>query len=77
MIFTFLDREIKTKLAVGDFVKVYSPFFNDFYRAKIIDIIDNNNEFHVFFIDFGNTEIVRSSDIFKLSHELQTKVCLL
>lgn len=71
----FSDREINTNLAVGDFVKVDSPFFTGFYRAKITNIIDNT-KIHVLYIDFGNSEIVQSSDIFKLAHDLQIKVCL-
>lgn len=68
-----LDRKIKKHIIVGDLVKVFSPFFKDLFRAKIIDIIDNI-KFHVFYIDFGNLEIVHSSDIFELSEELKIKV---
>lgn len=69
----FLDRNIKINPVIGDIVKVFSNSFNDFYRAKILDI--NNNKFHVSYIDFGNTEFVSSNEIFELSDELKIKVC--
>jgi len=67
-----LDRNAKVNPAIGDIVKVFSHLFSDFYRAKILDI--DNNQFHVSYIDFGNTEIVSSNEIFELSDELKIKV---
>lgn len=69
----FIDRKIKENPTIEDIVKVLSPSYKDFYRAKILNI-GNNNDFHVFYIDFGNTEVVQSSDIFELSDELKIKV---
>jgi len=70
-----LDRKIKTNPAIGNIVKVFSPYFQDFYRAKILNIV-NNNEFHVSYIDFGNVEIVHLNDIFELEHELSKEVSI-
>lgn len=72
LFFFFLDRNTKINPVIGDIVKVFSNSFNDFYRAKILDI--NNNKFHVSYIDFGNTEFVSSNEIFELSDELKIKV---
>lgn len=33
-----------------------------------------NDDFHIFYIDYGNTEIVCSSNIFELSDELRKEV---
>lgn len=71
--FYFLDRNTKSNLAVGDLVKVFSPKFQAFYRAKILNITDNA-KFHVSYIDFGNEEIMESSDIFELPDELKLQV---
>lgn len=68
-----LDREAKLNPVIGDIVKVFSPSLQSFYRAKIISITDNVN-FNVFYIDFGNSELVKLSDIFKLSNELKVEV---
>ncbi|KAE9524914.1 hypothetical protein AGLY_014964 [Aphis glycines] len=68
------DRNTKINPVIGDIVKVFSNSFNDFYRAKILDI--NNNKFHVSYIDFGNTEFVSSNEIFELSDELKIKTKL-
>ncbi|XP_026818102.1 uncharacterized protein LOC113557019 isoform X2 [Rhopalosiphum maidis] len=68
------DRNAKVNPAIGDIVKVFSHLFSDFYRAKILDI--DNNQFHVSYIDFGNTEIVSSNEIFELSDELKIKTKL-
>jgi len=73
LIYFFLDRNTKINPAIGDIVKVFSNSFNDFYRAKILNI--NDNKFHVSYIDFGNTEFVSSNEIFELSDELKIKVC--
>lgn len=70
----YLDREIKKHPAVGDIVKVLSPSFKDFFRAEIKNVI--NNDFHVSYIDFGNTEVVQSSNIFELSNELKKEVII-
>jgi len=67
-----LDRIIKINPVVGDIVKVLSKSFGGLYRAKILNI--DNNDFHVSYIDFGNTEIVHSSEIFELSDELKKEV---
>jgi len=72
IVFFFLDRNTKINPVKGDIVKVFSNTFNDFYRAKILDI--NNNKFHVSYIDFGNTEFVSSNEIFELSDKLKIKV---
>lgn len=69
----YLDRKTKTNLVIGDIVKVFSPSFQGLYRAEIINIVDNT-DFHVSYLDFGNTEIIQSSDIFELSDELKIEV---
>jgi len=38
-------------------------------RAIIIDIIDN--EYNVFYLDYGNTELVSAEDIMALPEELE------
>lgn len=68
----FLDRKTKTNPAIGDMVKVLSPSFEGFFRAKIINIVENANL--VFYIDFGNTEVVQSNYLFELSDDLNKKV---
>lgn len=69
----YLDRKIKTNLAIGDIVKAFSPSFDGLFRAKILNI-ENNVGIHVSYIDFGNTEIIQSNFIFELSDELNIKV---
>lgn len=69
----YLDRKTKTNIVIGDIVKVFSPTFQELYRAKIIQNVDGVN-FRVFYIDFGNTEVVESSNIFELSDNLESKV---
>jgi len=69
---SLLDRNAKTNLVIGDIVKVFSHSFQDFYRAKILNI--DNNDFYVSYIDFGNTEKVHLGDIFELSDELKKEV---
>lgn len=44
---TSKDRKIKTNLVIGDIVKVLSPLFRDYYKAKIINIVINEG-FHIF-----------------------------
>lgn len=67
-----IDRKNKTCVVEGEIVKVFSPLYQRFYRAKIIFII--NAEYQVFYIDFGQTEFVKLSDIFELSDNLKKKV---
>lgn len=69
----FSDRKLKTNPLLGDIVKVLSPTFEDFYRAKILSV-ENNSDFNVFYIDFGNTEVVQSNNIFELSDDFKIKV---
>lgn len=69
----FSDRKLKTNPLLDDVVKVLSPTFEDFYRAKILNI-GNNGDILVFYIDFGNTEVVQSNNIFELSDDLKLKV---
>lgn len=69
----YLDRKTKTNIVIGDIVKVFSPTFQELYRAKIIQNVDGVN-FRVFYIDFGNTEVVESTNIFELSDNLESKV---
>lgn len=38
-------------------------------RALIIDIIDN--DYNVFYVDYGNTELVNAEDIMDLPKELE------
>lgn len=68
----FSDHKTKTNAVIGDIVLMFSPSFQEFYRAKIINI--KNIDFHVSFIDYGNTEVVKSSNIFDLSDDLKNKV---
>lgn len=69
---SILDRNAKTNVAIGDIVKVFSHSFQDFFRAKIIDI--DEKDFYVSYIDFGNTESVHLADIFELTDELKKEV---
>lgn len=73
LLLNYLDQKIKTNVVIGDIVKVSSPSFQELYRAKVLQIVDDVN-FCVFYIDFGNTEVVKSSDIFELSDNLKTEV---
>lgn len=43
-------------------------------RARIID--KNDNEYNVFYLDYGNNELVASEDIFELPRDLE-KVCVI
>lgn len=72
--FYYIDHIAIRNPTVGDIVKVHSPSFREFFRAKIINI--KNEKFHVVYIDFGSTEIIHLSDIFELSEELKKKVKL-
>lgn len=56
-----------------DIVKVKSPLYKEYYRAKIIGA-ENNDNFQVFYIDFGKKEVVQSSNIFELPDNLSKKV---
>lgn len=69
----FSDRKLKKNPLSNDIVKVLSPTFQDFYRAKILNI-EKNGDFNVFYIDFGNTEVVQSNNIFELSDDFKIKV---
>lgn len=74
-IVNFLDHNPKTNIVIGDIVKVLSPSFKDYYRAEIVSS-ENNDSFYVFYIDFGNKELVKSSDIVELEDNLRKKVLL-
>lgn len=69
----FIDCNVKINPVVGDIVKVLSPLFQGLYRAKIVEV-KSSNSYEVFYIDFGNIEIVQSKDIFELSDNLKKKV---
>ncbi|XP_050441642.1 uncharacterized protein LOC126846351 isoform X4 [Adelges cooleyi] len=66
---------VKTEPKVGEVYKVKSPSDNQFYRGKIISI-DKNTSFEVFYIDFGNTENVKTSDIFELEVQFKEMIDL-
>lgn len=68
----FLDRNNKINPVIGDIVKVFSPFYKEFFRAKIVEIKGNN--YQVFYMDFGNYEQVQLRDIFELSNDFKIKV---
>lgn len=61
--------KIKTNPVIGDIVKALSLEFQSMFRAKILNI-ENNGSCLVCYIDYGNTEVVQSSDIYELSEEL-------
>lgn len=67
-----IDRKNKTNPAVGDIVKVFSPFHQEMYRALIEGV--KGNFYQVFYMDFGNLEQVQSRDIFELSDDLKKEV---
>lgn len=70
MNFSANNNNTKEKLKVGDKVCVKSLLNLIMYsRAIIIDI--NDNLYKVFYLDYGNTEIVNSEDILDLPKELQ------
>lgn len=68
-----LDSQVKTNLAIGDLVKAKSFLFQEFYRAEIKNIVDDK-DIHIFYIDYGNTEVVQKQNIFELSEDLKKKV---
>lgn len=57
-------------MAKGDIVKVFSPSLKDCCRAKVISI-EESGDCSVFYVDFGSTEIVSLSNVFKLSDDLK------
>lgn len=62
-------------LNIGDKVCVQSTLNSVmFCRALITNKF--NDEYNVFYVDYGNTELVVSEDIFELSQELQ-EVCFI
>lgn len=56
---------------IGDVVKVRSPLKNVLFRSKIIDV-ESNGDFHVLYIDIGDSEVVQSRDIFELNQMLRS-----
>lgn len=64
-----LDKTSKNYPVVGDVVKVLSPEFGCLYRAKILKH-NRTGTYTVFYIDYGNTEIVSSDVIYELDEEL-------
>lgn len=57
-------------MKIGDKVSVQSLINMVMYsRALIIDIIDN--DYNVFYLDYGNTELVKAEDIMDLPKELE------
>lgn len=53
-------------------MKVFSIIYNSTFRAKIIDI--QANCCSVFYLDYGDTEVVELSKLFELSDDLKQKV---
>lgn len=47
----------------------------DFYRARVVQIVDQKH-LQVFFVDYGNTEVVARSNIRSLPEEFRTLPCL-
>lgn len=72
ILFCSIDRNNKTCVDEEEIVKVFSPLYKRFYRAKVLNIFCA--KFHVFYIDFGQTEFVQLCDIFELSNSLKKKV---
>lgn len=68
-----LDCKVNANPVIGDVVKVYSQLYRQFYRAKVISS-EGNNCFCVSYIDYGDTEVVESSDIFELAENIKKKV---
>uniref|UniRef100_A0A2H8TQY2 Tudor domain-containing protein 1 n=2 Tax=Melanaphis sacchari TaxID=742174 RepID=A0A2H8TQY2_9HEMI len=68
---TATNKIPKENLKVGDKVCVENSLLNlvMYSRALIIDIIDN--EYNVFYLDYGNTELVNVEDIIDLPKELE------
>jgi len=58
---------------VGNVVSVLSPYYDIQFRGKIIKRL-NDGTYDVFYIDFGNTEVVQRQDVFELSEDLKRKV---
>lgn len=61
---------MKKNPVVGDTVKVFSSLFDGLYRAKILNK-NNDGNYYVFYIDYGNTETVLPNAIFELAEELK------
>ncbi|XP_060853511.1 uncharacterized protein LOC132931636 isoform X2 [Rhopalosiphum padi] len=64
------DCEVNAKPVLGDVVKVLSPTYNHFYRAKILSA-ESENCFRVSYIDYGDIEIAELCNIFELSDNLK------
>jgi len=73
MLFNFTVSSTKELLKIGDKVCVRS-FLNNVMFSRAIIVNNISNEYLVFYLDYGNEELVSSDDIFKLSEELG-KVC--
>lgn len=68
--FTASKNDNKRDLNIGDKVYVRSLLnMVMFSRATIIDKIDD--KYKVFYIDYGNNELVNSDDIFELPDEFK------
>jgi hypothetical protein len=64
---------VNSKPVLGDVVKVLSPTYNHFYRAKILSA-ESENFFWVSYIDYGDIEIAELCNIFELSDNLKNIV---
>ncbi|KAE9525099.1 hypothetical protein AGLY_014513 [Aphis glycines] len=64
------DCEVHANPIVGDIVKVFSPRYEAFYRAKILSTEDKNC-FRVLYIDYGDIEMAELCNIFELSDNLK------
>jgi len=70
MYFNFTVSSTKELFKIGDKVCVRS-FLNNVMFSRAIIVNNIGNEYLVFYLDYGNEELVSSDDIFKLSGELE------
>lgn len=64
------DSEVNANPVLGDIVKVLSPVYNSYYRAKILSA-EGKNCFRVLYIDYGDIEMAELCNIFELSDNLK------
>ncbi|XP_050057688.1 uncharacterized protein LOC114129948 isoform X1 [Aphis gossypii] len=64
------DSEVNANPVLGDIVKVFSPAYKSYYRAKILSA-EGKNCFRVLYIDYGDIEMAELCNIFELSDNLK------
>ncbi|XP_055923260.1 probable ATP-dependent RNA helicase spindle-E [Eupeodes corollae] len=68
------ERKFRNASAVSKGMLLAAPFQNQYYRAKVVQVIHSSRqhlEFRVLFIDFGNTSVVNFTELRRLSFEAE------